>query len=75
MGKTVQQTWYDAYEHRSYQKEGMLNCSQAVVEVREERIIEECGRAEASEVRRNVSPRVEGREVKGVLILSGKTFY
>lgn len=53
----------------------MLKCSQAVVEVGEERIIENCGRAEASEVKRNVSPRVEGREVKGVLILSEKTFY
>lgn len=46
----------------------MLKCSQAVVEGGEERIIEECGRAEASEVRRNISPRVEGREVKGRLI-------
>lgn len=35
---------------------------------------EECGRADASEVRREVSSRVEGRKVKGILILSGKTF-
>ena len=35
----------------------------------------ECGRAKtAREVRRDASPRIEGRKVKGILILSGKTF-
>lgn len=43
----------------------MLNSKQAVVEVgewREERMKEECGRADAREVRGDVSPRVEGRK-------------
>lgn len=36
---------------------------------------QECGRAvAASKVRRDVSPRIEERKVKGILILSGKTF-
>ena len=36
---------------------------------------QECGRAKtAREVRRDTSPRIEGRKVKGILILSGKTF-
>ena len=36
---------------------------------------QECGRAKtAREVRRDASPRIEGRKVKGILILSGKTF-
>lgn len=36
---------------------------------------QESGRAKtAREVRRDTSPRIEGRKVKGILILSGKTF-
>lgn len=36
---------------------------------------QECGREEtAREVRRDVSSRIKGRKVKGILILTGKTF-
>lgn len=36
---------------------------------------QECRKAvAASKVRRDVSPRIEERKVKGILILSGKTF-